>query len=156
MRILTFLQKHIVERSALNTDRWLLFTLLYLFIMSQLGACASVPGLQDYTTLPPPDRVQAKIVDEQIEVSWMMPRLPGSRDISDFRVFISEHTLMYAAFDALPAPAQILPKRSRLTVFAIPDSAKTIFIHMRSSNGHGDLSLPSLPEIRLTLPQRTK
>lgn len=120
--------------------------------MAMLIACTSAPRLQDYATLPPPDQVQAKLARAHIEISWDMPALPAASDISAFHVYLSERTLIYTPMAELPAPAQICSARVRRARIAAPTSATTVFIHVRSANKRGDLSLPSLPEIKMQLP----
>jgi hypothetical protein len=56
---------------------------------------------------------------------------------------------MYTAYTDLPEPSTITAAGKTGARLAFPGGEKIVFVHVRSANAHGDLSLPSLPEIRL-------
>ena len=112
-------------------------------------ACSPGPRLLDYISLPPPQRVRAQITPEGLLISWKLPPDYLLARIEQFNVYVSRKSLLYSPLRSLPEPACTAKKnQTRCLIRELPPW-EHYFIHVRSQNPRGDLSLPSLPEIHL-------
>lgn len=124
---------------------------VYIILLLTVAAfrCAGKPRILDYLTLPPPAHVSAAITAGGIEVSWKEPERATKEEIFEYRIYLSERSLMYTPISELPAPAAVLPPGRTRTIVPMPAFKPPYFLHLRSATKTGNLSLPSLPEIRL-------
>ncbi|MFQ5630648.1 MAG: hypothetical protein ACE5I1_17900 [bacterium] len=125
--------------------------LLPLLLLLLFTSCTHAPGILDYVSLPPPDNVQAKTTGSQVEITWEFPQMPSAHQITGFNVYLSAESLVYTALSDLPAPTLQATRDKTCILLPIPKKLRTILIHVRSKNKHGDVSLPSLPEVMLEI-----
>ncbi len=121
----------------------------FLYLSLMIYACASRPQLLDYISLPPPQEVSARLTAEGLVVSWELPPPYLLARIEQFNVYVSPKSLLYTPIEALPQPACVADRKQTRCLIKDVDVARDLFIHVRSQNSKGDLSLPSLPEIHL-------
>ena len=119
--------------------------------MSASFSCAHRPQMLDYIALPPPDHVSARITAEGLEVQWQLPPRYLQARIKQFNIYISPKSLIYVPIAKLPAPVASASNDQNSILIRDFPRLPDLFIHVRSQNAKGDLSLPSLPEIHLTL-----
>lgn len=124
----------------------------YGLLLSTL-TCARQPRMLDYISLPPPTEVRAEIIDRAVEISWQFSGA-GRPLIAAYNVYWSTKSLIYRPLAKLPLPAAVaLPSRNHVTL-PIPKDAASRFVHVRCVTRRGDMSLPSLPEVRIDFPAR--
>lgn len=124
---------------------------LLLLALFTLFSCSHPPKILDYIALPPPAHVKAELVSGRLVVQWELPAPYVLARIKQFNVYVSSKSLIYTPIKNLPRPLAIVPHhRNSCSITHFPPS-RDLFIHVRSQNEKGDLSLPSLPEIHLII-----
>ncbi len=131
------------------------FLVIILLPAALFFSCARSPRMLDYISLPPPERVQVRtLTDGGLEVSWKLPPDYLRARIKEYVVFIAGRSLIYDPIDRLPEPVRVVSKNeNRCRIDNLP-AEKELFIHVRSRNALGDMSLPSLPEVHVKNPQK--
>ncbi|RMD98255.1 MAG: fibronectin type III domain-containing protein [Calditrichaeota bacterium] len=114
-------------------------------------SCAHPPKVLDYIALPPPAHVQAELVSGQLKVQWELPAPYVLARIKQFNVYASSKSLIYTPIKNLPQPLAVVPNHQNSCSITHFPPGQDLFIHVRSQNEKGDLSLPSLPEIHLKI-----
>lgn len=128
----------------MSLKRWLVFILL-------VPGCLPPPPLADYITQPPPDNVRAELASGRIAISWQAPATRNNPIIA-YQIYVAQKSLVYAAVRELPVPVAVVPAAQTAVSLPHPGWHGEIFLHVRSLNQKGQLSLPSLPELHLDLP----
>ena len=124
---------------------------LYLAVLILAWGCASKQRMLSFVTLPPPDGVRAEVVENHIKIYWRPPQLEPAVAISAYAVYLSSISLIYTAVSDLPEPVAKLATSQMNVQIPKPKDRQKLFLHMRSADKDGLLSLPSLPEIILEL-----
>ena len=127
-------------------------SLAWIFLSVALFAgCSKHPRLLNYLELPPPENVTARFAGDSLIVQWSPISVPAKSKAKLFwyRIYLSRKSLMFVPVGDLPAPAAVFPMNRRSVVLRRLPRGEEWFLHVRSSNEMGDLSLPSLPEVHL-------
>lgn len=124
---------------------------LGLVLILFVPGCLPPPPLADYITLPPPDNVRAELASGRIAISWQAPATRNNPIIA-YQIYVAQKSLVYSAMRELPAPVAVVPAARTAVSLPHPGWHGEIFLHVRSLSQRGQLSLPSLPEVRLVLP----
>ncbi len=81
-------------------------------------------------------------------MQWQPSPQEASADFAGYNVYISEYSLLFTPPSDLP-PVILLGKEHRYLLLSGSQKSRAVFIHIRSRDQRGDISLPSLPEITL-------
>ena len=123
--------------------------LLWSGILSLVVACAgSGPRVRDVTELAPP--VNVRLADgpsRPCNIVWQASPDEKRPDFAGYNIYISDNSLILAPVKNLPQPVLAGKIHEYLYSADVGDGAK--FVHVRSRNAKGDISLPSLPEIEI-------
>lgn len=126
-------------------------------ILLSLSACcgllgwrcsATVPQVADVIDLAPPQHVTVEKLDDSIRLTWRPSIHESAPTFQGYDIYIGEKSLVLAPLRTLPQPVQVAKGTHALILDASHLPAEA-FIHLRSRDVKGHLSLPSLPEIVL-------
>lgn len=110
-----------------------------------LSCASAVPHIRDVTELAPPGNVSYTFVDESVKLSWQASPHESKVEFAGYNIYLAQKSLILTAMKELPAPV-ILDKQHEFVFTELEKGAK-YFVHIRSRNEDGNLSLPSLPEL---------
>lgn len=116
-------------------------------LLAVIFACAvSVQKVRDVTELaPPPDlRIVARS-STSVRIVWQASPHEGRQDFAGYNVYFANRSLIFAPLKDLPEPVLL----GKIHEYEIDSRARPTFVHVRSRNTHGEISLPSLPEIEI-------
>ena len=123
--------------------------LLWSGLLSLVAACAgSGPRVRDVTELAPP--VNVRLADgssSPCNIVWQASPDEKRPDFAGYNIYISYNSLILAPVKNLPQPVLAGKIHEYLYSADVGEGAK--FVHVRSRNAKGDISLPSLPEIEI-------
>lgn len=121
--------------------------LLWSGLLSLVVACAgSGPRVRDVTELAPPVNVRlADGLSLPYKIIWQASPDEGRPDFAGYNVYISAKSLILAPVKNLPQPVLA----GKIHEYSTDVGKGATFVHVRSRNAKGDISLPSLPEIEI-------
>jgi len=112
-----------------------------------LTACAGqMPRVLDVIELAPPSHVSYRVVGDSVIVQWQASIHEQEASFLGYAVYAARKSLILAPLQALPQPIAVDKQTHHLTL-ARSTLPRQAFIHVRSTNRRGHLSLPSLPEL---------
>ncbi len=117
---------------------------LFVLLIFSVTCASSGPRLRSMTELAPPPDVTVVQRGQGATVAWQASRHESREVFFGYNVYLSSRSLIFAATRDLPQVATIPKGRYEYTVSTLP--AGRLFLHVRSVDTNGNLSLPSLPE----------
>lgn len=118
---------------------------VFLFAIFLGCAASSSYKIIDVIDLPPPRQVQAERHGDQVIIRWQTGPERRLVRFSGYKLFMAKHSLATTPVQELPAPIDLADTDTTFA-FVSTDTVK-LFLHLRSSLGGQNLSLPSLPEV---------
>lgn len=123
----------------------------YVILLTSAWACAANrPPVRDVTELAPPTRVTYTVENGTVKIVWGASPDTGRAYFEGYNVYYAPRSLMLSAFDDLPTPI-LADKTQHGVQLTDLKPAVRYFIHVRSRDTSGRVSLPSLPELDVRL-----
>ncbi|MFQ5602755.1 MAG: fibronectin type III domain-containing protein [bacterium] len=119
------------------------FFLIATFLVNCAG---SLPRVRDVTELAPPQKVQYEIQNRSVFLTWQASPHAANAHFAGYNIYIAKKSLILAPIKDLPRPIRLDKKETQYELKNLQRDAK-YFIHLRSRNTKGEISLPSLPEL---------
>ncbi len=120
---------------------------IWLTVFVSIVSCAgSAARLRKITELAPPVSPVWSEKAGQVLLSWEKSPSESSPDFAGYNIYIAEYSLIFTSPKDLPLPVTLELQQKYL--FSQSEQInKTTFVHIRSRDVDGGVSLPSLPEI---------
>lgn len=119
-----------------------------LFWLSIVGCSSSIPHVNEVTELAPPLEAEWIIQNGKVRIQWRASPHEDRADFAGYNVYFSRKSLIFTAIKELPSPG-ILDKNQHQHILENLDETSPIFVHVRSRDSRGNVSLPSLPELKI-------
>ena len=104
-----------------------------------------MPKVKSALQLAPPQNVQQIKQSEEHKIIWEASSDEKKPGFAGYNVYFSNKSLIFTAIKNLPVPVEL----DKTVHECIPDDIDSLtFLHVRSRNTRGEISLPSLPEIK--------
>ncbi|MCG8606950.1 fibronectin type III domain-containing protein [bacterium] len=118
---------------------------LYFVSVLFLWGCSSSPKIRDITELFPPKHVRVYTEQGGYRVVWE-PSIDESRpDFAGYNLYCTKQSAITIPTQDLPFPI-LLDKTKHEYKLTDLEPTTQYFLHIRSRNSRGDISLPSQPE----------
>jgi hypothetical protein len=118
-----------------------------------ITGCATQVRVLDITELTPPRNVTAVVLDDQVLIRWS-PSLDEQRaDFAGYNLYVSPASLLSTTLthdDRLPMPV-VLGKVHEAALDNL-EPGRRYFVQVRSRLKKGQLSVASLPEVVIEIP----
>ena len=116
------------------------------FCLILYSCAANGPKVLDVTELAPPVRVQLDTDTDEYIIRWQPSYHQNDTDFTGYNIYISVKSLILAPVADLPVAVELGPDALSYVLEGGRDDNK-LFVHVRSRNSKGHVSLPSLPEV---------
>jgi hypothetical protein len=113
-----------------------------------LWGCSSSPKIRDITELFPPKHVRVYSEQGGYRVLWEPSIDENHADFSGYNLYYTKQSVNEIPARELPFPI-LLDKTQHEYKLTGLDPTTQYFIHIRSRNSRGHISLPSQPEIAI-------
>ena len=110
------------------------------------GCAQSLPKVRDITELFPPKNARIYAENQAFRLVWDASIDQDHPDFMGYNIYYGPKSLVLASVEDLPTPIFVAKPQNDF-LFTNLDSTEEYYIHIRSANKKGDISLPSLPEL---------
>lgn len=111
--------------------------------------CSASPKIRNISELFPPRNIRVYLEDRGYKVVWDPSIDENHPGFGGYNLYYGTSSLSQMLVDDLPLPI-VLDKTAHEYFLSDLSPATQYFLHIRSRNAKGDLSLPSLPEITIS------
>lgn len=130
----------------MQLKRWVIISVILSFSFLLWYCAGQYPKVKDVIELSPPQKVKAFYLNNEVKIIWQPSYHENLSNFEGYNIYYSTRSLILSSIKNLPSPIMVNKAQHEVILHDLKESVP-YYVHVRSRDKKGNISLPSLPEL---------